>query len=141
MAEDPFDPQSFNCSWTHDGHDAAWVRVAGELDVATTPQLMQSLAHAQARAHLVVLDLRELAFADSAGVHVVVNAGVRARAAGGRLVIVRAKPAVDRVFELTGIADALDIAELTPDEPPEAVLRRLGAEDTQDLTAQAAPDQ
>ena len=32
-------PPAFECSWSEDGLDAAWVRLAGELDIATTPQL------------------------------------------------------------------------------------------------------
>jgi len=39
---------------------------------------------------------------DSAGMHLIVAASIRAREHGGRLVIVRGCPAVDRVFTLTG---------------------------------------
>ena len=74
-----FLPPSFACSWTDGGPDAAWVHVAGELDIATTPQLERTLREAQLQARLVVLDLRELAFIDSSGVHAIVNAGIRAR--------------------------------------------------------------
>jgi anti-anti-sigma factor len=74
---------------TDDGADAAWVRVAGRLDLATVPQLVRTLRETQLSARLVVLDLRELQSMDSSGVHVIVNACIRARRLGGRLVLLR----------------------------------------------------
>ena len=55
----------FVCSSTDGGLDAAWVHMAGELDIATVPQLEQTLRETQLQARLVVLDLRELAFMDA----------------------------------------------------------------------------
>ena len=74
-------PPAFACTATHGGLDAAWVHVAGELDFATAPELEQTLRESQQLAHLTVLDLRELAFMDSAGAHTIVNASLRARKA------------------------------------------------------------
>ncbi len=54
------------CSWTGGGLDAAWVDVAGELDIATVPQLDRMLRESQVEARLVVLDLRELEFMTAA---------------------------------------------------------------------------
>jgi anti-sigma B factor antagonist len=90
----------FACFWTHGGLNAAWVQVVGELDIETTPQLARTLS--EPRAQLIVLDLRELAFMDSSGVHAIVNASVRARQLGRRLVLLRGPPDVDRIFGLTG---------------------------------------
>jgi len=77
------------CSWAEGGRNAAWVQVAGELDIATAPQLERTLCKPELRAGLVVLDLRELAFIDSSGVHAIGNASRSARDAGGRLVVLR----------------------------------------------------
>jgi anti-anti-sigma factor len=74
---------------TDGGADAAWVRVAGRLDLAAVPQLVHTLRQTQLKARLVVLDLRELQLMDSSGVHVIVNASIRARRLGGRLVLLR----------------------------------------------------
>jgi anti-anti-sigma factor len=82
-------PPAFECSWVNGGFEAAWVSVAGELDIATTPQLERALREAQVQARLVVLDLRELAFIDNFGVHAIVNAGIRARQVGHRLFLLR----------------------------------------------------
>jgi anti-anti-sigma factor len=72
--------------------DVAWVHAAGELDIATVPQLVQMLLVSQLRARVVVLDLRELEFVDTSGVHAIMNASIRARRLGGRLVLLRAPP-------------------------------------------------
>jgi anti-sigma B factor antagonist len=90
----------FACFWTKGGLNAAWVQVLGELDVDTTPELDRMLREPQSQ--LIVLDLRELAFMDSSGVHTIVNASARARQLGRRLVVLRGPPDVDRVFKLTG---------------------------------------
>lgn len=125
---------AFVCSWTNDGLDAAWVHVAGELDIATTPQLERTLREDQLQARLVVLDLRELAFMDSSGVHAIVSASIRARRCGRRLVLLRGPTNVDRVnvdrlFTLTGSPDDVEIVDLDPVEPPVQALLQLAEED------------
>jgi anti-sigma B factor antagonist len=122
-------PPAFVCSWTSGGLDAAWVHLAGELDVATTPQLARTLGQAQWQARLVVLDLRELAFMDSSGVHAIVTAGIRARQVARRLIVLRGPPNVDRIFTLSGQVDELEIHDLDPREPPVQVLLQLADED------------
>jgi anti-anti-sigma regulatory factor len=46
-------PPPFACSWTNGGLDAGWVQVAGELDIATAPQLERTLRELQSGTHLV----------------------------------------------------------------------------------------
>jgi anti-sigma B factor antagonist len=119
-------PPAFHCSWADGGPDATWVRLAGELDIATTPQLERALREPRLQARLVVLDLRELAFIDNSGVHVVVSAGIRARQAGRRLVLLCGPSDVERVLRLTGQPDEVEIA--TPIEPPVGALPRLAGQ-------------
>jgi anti-sigma B factor antagonist len=102
----------FVCSSTPGGLDAAWVHVAGALDIATSPQLERTLAESAAR--LVVLDMRELGFMDCSGVHAIVDASHRAREDGRRLILLRGAPNVDRVFALTGSSDGVEIGDLEP---------------------------
>jgi anti-sigma B factor antagonist len=104
----------FACSRTEGGMDAAWVHVAGELDIATTPQLVETLHASMLDVHLVVLDLRELAFMDSAGVHAIVAASNRARRAGRRLLLLRGPAHVDRIFSLTVNSDEVETGDLAP---------------------------
>ena len=115
----------FRCTLRDGGLDVAWVRVTGELDLATAPELSQTLGHAEARARRVVLDLRELTFMDISGVHAIVDAGARATAAGRQLVLVRGPSRVDRVLALTDARDRLDIVDLDPAAPPVQALVQL----------------
>jgi anti-sigma B factor antagonist len=116
---------AFLCSHANVGLDAAWVEVAGELDIATTPRLERTLREAQLETRLVVLDLRDVSFIDCSGVHVIVDASRRARQVGCRLVLLRGAPIVDRVFALTGHTDAVEIADVDPGAPPVQALRHL----------------
>lgn len=119
---------AFVCSWTKDGSGAAWVHVAGELDLATKPQLVRTLRESQLQARVVVLDLRELEFMDSSGAHAIINASMRARRLGGRLVLLRARRNVYRVLTLTGSSSEVAIGELDIAEPPVQVPPRLAQE-------------
>jgi anti-sigma B factor antagonist len=113
----------FACSWTSGGRNAVWVHLAGELDIATTPQLERTLHDPQSQAELVVLDLRELAFMDTSGMHAIVSAGIHARRVGRRLIVLRGPPDVDRIFALTGSSDDVENGYLDPLEP---VMQRSG---------------
>jgi anti-anti-sigma factor len=117
-------PPVFACTATHGGLDAAWVNLTGELDITTAPELERTLRDSQQLAHLTVLDLRELTFVDCAGVHTIVNASLRARKDGRRLVIVRGRPDIYRMFTLTGCAGDVDIGDLDPVHPHVPALQR-----------------
>lgn len=108
---------TFVCSWQIGGWDAAWVQVTGELDLATSPQFRQTLGEAQRAVRMVVLDLRELCFIDSSGVHVILDAARDARRYGGRLLIVRGPAPVDRVLTLMGVSKQVTIFDFAPAEP------------------------
>ena len=116
---------AFDCSWAETGRDAAWVRVSGDLDLATVPQLERVLRESQLQARLVVVDLREIAFMDSSGMHALVDAGMRARQVGRRLVLLRGSPNVDRVFGLTGRSADVEVYDLDPAEPPVQALLHI----------------
>jgi anti-sigma B factor antagonist len=115
----PFPP--FECSWRA-GFGAAWVHVAGELDLATSSQLQHAVEKARLSARLVVLDLRELAFIDGSGIHAILDAPHQARREGRRLMLVRGPAHVDRVLTLTGAYEQLLVFDLDPSEPNSALL-------------------
>ena len=117
----------FDCSWTDGGLNAAWVHLAGELDMDTTPELERTLR--EPRARLVVLDMRDLAFMDSSGVHAIVNAAARVRRLGQRLVILRGPPDVDRLFELTGNTRFVEDGDVAPVDPSVKAIRQRGDSD------------
>ena len=114
----------FECTRTEGALEATWVHVAGALDIATTPRLARALRESQSGAQLVVLDLRELAFMDSAGVHTIVDASSRARRMGRQLLLLRGPEKVDRLFALTGNADQVEVSDLAPVESSYRPLQR-----------------
>ena len=126
-------PPTFVCSHTHGGLDAAWVHVAGELDIASTPRLESKLLDLQPQARLVVVDLREVEFVDSSGVHALVDATSHARSAGRRVVLLRNPATLDRVFTLTERFQDVEIGDLHPTEPPVQVLLQLAQENALEL--------
>jgi anti-anti-sigma factor len=119
----------FDCSRTDGGLNAAWVHLAGELDIDTTPLLEWIMHDPHSQAHLVVLDMRDLAFMDSSAVHAIVNAGDHVRQLGRRLVILRGPPDVDRLFELTGTGQYVEHGDVAPVDPSVQALLRLDATD------------
>jgi anti-anti-sigma factor len=84
----------------------------GELDLANAGDLEDELARVEdTDVESIVVDLSGLRFIDSTGVHVLIGARARSVEDSGRLALLRGPPAVQRVFELTGIIDLLPFAD------------------------------
>ena len=101
----------FDCVLSHRDHETAWIRADGELDIASAPRLKRTLRDAIESARSVVLDLRGLTFIDSTGIHVLIETDAQARRAGRRLTLVRGAAHIERVFELVGLSDRLEIVD------------------------------
>jgi anti-sigma B factor antagonist len=86
------------------------VAVEGELDLATAPQLRDSLValSEQGQTH-IVLDLTGLQFIDSTGLSVLVMAHNRARAESGSILIRNPSQSVLRILEITGLVSVFTI--------------------------------
>jgi anti-anti-sigma factor len=86
--------------------------VTGELDLMSSPVLERELEKAYALdADWILLDFRRLAFMDSTGLHLLVKAQQRAEEAGRRLALTRGGEQVQRLLDLTGVADLVRIVE------------------------------
>jgi anti-anti-sigma factor len=83
------------------------------------------LRDAQLYARVVVLDLRELTFIESTGVHVILDAAANVRPGKGRLIVVRGPAHVDRALNLTGASSQVLIVDLDPHEAPVRALVHL----------------
>jgi anti-anti-sigma factor len=83
--------------------------LCGELDLKTASIAEEALADAEQSHDLIALDLRQLSFMDSTGLRLIVVAQHRARELGHRLVIVEGSPWVQRLFEVTGLDEWLDV--------------------------------
>jgi anti-sigma B factor antagonist len=116
-------PAAFRC-WLAATRSGVIAHVAGEFDIGTTPRFARMLSEAQSRAGLVVLDLRDLAFMDTSGVHAIVYASRQARLAGRRLVLREIPAGIVHVFRLTGNLDQLDTGDTPAGLPRDASSRR-----------------
>ena len=90
--------------------DVCRIKLAGEFDFSGRDLADEILARADGAPKLV-LDLSELDFIDSIGIHFVVTAHERARAQGREFTIVRGGPQVERVFRLVGLDEVLPFAD------------------------------
>ncbi len=90
--------------------------LAGELDIATLPLLMDAVAAegAEALDH-VVLDLREVAFLDSMSIEYLLRLNTTVAETGAELVLVQGSRAVNRLFEIMDLGRVLTIVDELPD--------------------------
>ena len=89
-------------------HDHAMLQVAGEVDLATCPQLRAVLVELIDRGfHRLTIDLEQVSFLDCSGIGVLVDALRRVNQDGGCLHLVRPRPSVLRVLSLTGMTTVL----------------------------------
>ncbi|HWG07892.1 MAG TPA: STAS domain-containing protein [Solirubrobacteraceae bacterium] len=86
------------------------LRVGGELDVAYAPVFEAAIVKiCRLGARVVTLDLRELTFIDSAGLGAVLFARKECARLAVEFRIIPGRPATQRIFELLGLRDELDL--------------------------------
>jgi anti-sigma B factor antagonist len=102
--------EPFRCEVTPE-REAVRVRPVGELDMDTAPVLDAQLRELRSSgSRRLVLDLRGLLFIDSSGLHLILRYDAEARRDGFSLELVRGNRAVQRVFEVSGVAAQLPFA-------------------------------
>jgi anti-sigma B factor antagonist len=91
--------------------EGTWVvHVAGELDMATTPEL-EEVVEGLDLGRKVVIDLSDCGFLDSSAVRVLVGTARAAEAAGGTVAIVADDPGIRRVLEIAAVDKMLPVHE------------------------------
>jgi anti-sigma B factor antagonist len=97
---------------THTGR-AVTLALSGELDLVSSPALTGTISDLAGSSglELIIVDLRGLVFMDSTGLHAVIQAQQEVQEAGQRFALIRGPEQVQRLFELTGVADALTIVD------------------------------
>lgn len=96
---------------TQRGHDLSLLAVCGEIDLDTAPVLLETLLSVVEReAGPVVIDLSEVPFMDSTGVHVLIDTLRRLEPQNRRLAIAcREDGQVHRLLAMTGLLDTLTV--------------------------------
>ena len=95
-------PTPFRCD-VFPERDRVRVTPAGELDLATAPLLDRAVRELfEAGFERVVLDLADLEYIDSTGLHLILALQSAADSYGARFSVRPGSPGVQRVFELTG---------------------------------------
>jgi anti-sigma B factor antagonist len=103
--------QEFHIEERPDG-DVPVIAVSGEIDVATAPQLRETLQGVISRGKTtIVLDLLGVTFLDSTALGVLVGALKRCRDAGGDLQVVVAESRILKIFEITGLTSVFTIVD------------------------------
>ncbi len=91
---------------TGDGGERV-IRLVGELDIQSTPELERALLRARPAGQRVVLDLSELKFMDSTGLRVLLAAREAAEQGRWEIRLRAVPPNIRRLFDITGLHEAL----------------------------------
>lgn len=84
------------------------VHVSGELDMATSPQLEETIASAAPVTRLVI-DLTDCTFLDSAAIRLLTSTASEVRGTGGELALAVSDPGILRVLEITAVDSLLPV--------------------------------
>jgi anti-sigma B factor antagonist len=104
--------------------DACVMRAAGEIDMATADGLRDQLAGARATRLTTLLDLSEVSFMDSSGLHVLLDAARWVDTDRWALFIVRPSGVVLRLLEVSGTREMLPVVDAEGDGQPARLLAR-----------------
>jgi anti-sigma B factor antagonist len=89
---------------------SALVRLRGELDMETAPSVAALIRSVAPLSDRIVLDLSELSFIDSSGLHLALREHERAEGEGYAFVLAAPLPSVSRTLRLVGLDSYLRIA-------------------------------
>jgi anti-anti-sigma factor len=90
-----------------DGDGERVIRLRGELDIESAPELERVLLRARPAGQRVVVDLTELKFMDSTGLRVLLRARAAAEEGRWQINLRNVPPTIRRLFDMTGVNAAL----------------------------------
>jgi anti-sigma B factor antagonist len=93
------------------------IALSGELDLATAPILSEKLAPFEGNGSRRSLDLQDLTFIDSTGMHTFLEARNRAMSNGQRLLVRGASSTAQRYISIVGLKFLLDDPEHDLESP------------------------
>jgi anti-sigma B factor antagonist len=95
--------------------DCMVIKIRGDLDIVTSPELDEYLSAAETTHSRIILDLTDVDFLDTSALAVIVGHWKKAEAAGGTLALAGARYRYTKTLWITGLADKLTLYE-TVDE-------------------------
>ena len=86
------------------------VKVAGEIDHHTAPELKDEIDREINLRNIInlVLDFDGVSFMDSSGIGVLIGRYKQIQARGGRTMVIRVRPQVDKILEISGLKKIVD---------------------------------
>jgi len=89
------------------------VKPSGELDHHTAANLKEVLDREIDTHNIVnmILDFDKVTFMDSSGIGVIVGRYKQISARGGKVMVIRVNPQVDKIFEISGLKKILDFGK------------------------------
>ncbi|MDE3840717.1 anti-anti sigma factor [Bacillus methanolicus] len=86
------------------------VKVSGEIDAYTAPQLREKLFPISEKAGIeMIVDLSEVSYMDSTGLGVFVGVFKKVRSNNGKFQLIGLSGRLKRLFKITGLADIIEI--------------------------------
>jgi len=95
--------------------DASLVHVAGEIDLSTVPKLSRELDAAREEGTTVLLELSDVTFIDSTGLHLMLEASRDSAGSEWGFFIVRPSHVVQRLIAVSSTADLLTLVDPAPE--------------------------
>ena len=116
-------PNPFRCEVSY--RRGSWViALSGDLDLAADSECEAALRLVRGAWESVTLDLRGLTFMDSSGVRLILALSAMAARDGFELRVIKGNEAVQRVLDLTGVDDRLDLRDDVAPAPSGAAAHR-----------------
>lgn len=86
------------------------IKLEGELDHHSAAELKEEADRAISMRNIVnlVLDFDGVTFMDSSGIGVIIGRYKQIKARGGRVMIIRVKPHVDKILEISGLKQIME---------------------------------
>ncbi len=91
------------------------IRIKGDLDIVTSPQLDECLTQAEADHRTIILDFGEVSFLDTSALAVIVGHWKTAETNGGTLALANARYRYTKTLWITGLADKLTLYDTVDD--------------------------
>ncbi len=86
------------------------VKLAGEIDQSCTGEIRNDIDRELKLRHIknLILDFAGVEFMDSSGIGMIIGRYKQIKARNGKTMIIRAKPQVDKILELSGLKKIIE---------------------------------